>query len=60
MTLSQIHVELYGDVAIVRGVNTQESANPKNSGSVRFTDVFIYRGGAWRALAAQETFAEAN
>jgi hypothetical protein len=27
----------------------------RNAGSVRFTDVFVYLGGAWRAISAQET-----
>ena len=44
-----------GRFAIVRGTNTQTGNGPASSGSVRFTDVFIYRGGAWRAVSAQET-----
>jgi hypothetical protein len=42
-------------MAVVRGVNRQTTAAGVEAGAVRFTDVFVYRGHAWRAIAAQET-----
>jgi uncharacterized protein (TIGR02246 family) len=42
-------------VAIVTGVNAVSSESPEFSARIRFTDVFVKRGGAWRALSAQET-----
>ena len=53
--LSELQVTVQGTMAMVRGLNTQADAAGKVSGSVRFTDVFAYRGGRWQALAAQET-----
>lgn len=55
MKLSDLSVYLLGRFAIVRGTNTQLTADARISGSVRFTDMFVYRGGAWRAVSAQET-----
>ena len=54
LKLTNVSVVLEGRFAIVRGTNTQ-SANGRTLGSVRFTDMFVYRGGTWRALSAQET-----
>jgi ketosteroid isomerase-like protein len=53
--LSDLQVTVRGDMAMVRGVNTQTTPDGKAIGAVRFTDVFVYRGGSWRAVAAQET-----
>jgi hypothetical protein len=55
LKLSNLSVFRNGHFAIVRGTNTQAGSDTASSGSVRFTDVFVYRGGAWRAIAAQET-----
>jgi hypothetical protein len=55
LRLSSLSVFRDGRFAIVRGINTQTGADAASSGSVRFTDVFVYRGGAWRAVSAQET-----
>jgi hypothetical protein len=55
LKLSDLSVFLDGPFAVVRGVNTQVAANGSDGGSVRFTDVFVYRGGGWRAVSAQET-----
>ena len=54
LRLTGFHAQLIGDVAIVRGVNTQ-SAGGKLIGSVRFVDVFVYRSARWQAVSAQET-----
>ncbi|HET8749621.1 MAG TPA: nuclear transport factor 2 family protein, partial [Sphingomicrobium sp.] len=53
--LSELRVTVRGDMAMVRGVNRQTAPDGKTVGAVRFTDVFLYRGGSWRAIAAQET-----
>ena len=42
-------------VAVVTGVNVVTSKAPDFTARVRFTDVFVRRGGAWKALSAQET-----
>ncbi|HEY4231341.1 MAG TPA: nuclear transport factor 2 family protein [Thermoanaerobaculia bacterium] len=43
------------DVAIVTGVNAVSSKSPAFAARIRFTDVFVKRGSAWKALSAQET-----
>lgn len=55
LALDQLTVDVAGDMAVVRGRNRQAGLERKTSGAVRFTDVFVYRDGAWRALRAQET-----
>ena len=55
LKLSDLSVFGNGRFAIVRGTNTQAGGDARSSGSVRFTDVFVYRAGAWRAISAQET-----
>ena len=55
LKLTNLSVTQHGPLAIVRGINTQVGPGGRNAGSVRFTDVFVYRGGAWRAISAQET-----
>ena len=55
LKLSDLSVVEHGRFAIVRGMNTQTAADGRTSGSVRFTDVFVYRAGSWRAISAQET-----
>lgn len=55
LKLSNMSVFLEGRFAVVRGTNTQTGVGGRNMGSVRFTDVFVYRGSAWRAISAQET-----
>lgn len=54
LKLGGLTVDQVGRFAIVRGTNTQR-ANGRTLGSVRFTDIFVYRGDAWRAVSAQET-----
>lgn len=53
--LGDLQVTVRGGMAMVRGVNTQTAPDGKTVGTVRFTDVFVYRGGSWHAVAAQET-----
>ena len=54
LELSALQPKLIGDVAIMRGIDTQKSAG-RIIGSVRFVDVFVYRSGRWQAVLAQET-----
>jgi len=53
--LSALAVSLYGDIAIVRGRSVTRPIADGPSTRVRFTDVFAWRAGAWRAVSAQET-----
>jgi Domain of unknown function (DUF4440) len=55
LKLTDLTVSQNGPLAIVRGINTQVAPDGRNAGSVRFTDVFVYLGGAWRAISAQES-----
>ena len=55
LKLSDLSVVQHGRFAIVRGINTQSGGDGRSSGSVRFTDVFVYRGASWQAISAQET-----
>ena len=55
LALDELSVDLDGDLAVVRGRNRQTGPDGKPAGAVRFTDVFVYKDGAWRALRAQET-----
>ncbi|HEY2034946.1 MAG TPA: nuclear transport factor 2 family protein [Rhizomicrobium sp.] len=53
--LSDVKVELSGDHAIARGINTATKPDGSPLGHVKFEDIFEYRDGMWRALTAQET-----
>lgn len=55
LVLNELTTDVAGDMAVVRGRNRQAGPDGKPTGAVRFTDVFVYRDGAWRALRAQET-----
>jgi len=48
-------VELSGDRAIARGINTATKPDGSLLARVKFEDIFQYRDGMWRALTAQET-----
>ncbi len=53
--LDDLKVNLYQETAIVRGINIVTDQTGRILTRIRFTDVFIYRGGWWQAVAAQET-----
>lgn len=55
LVLDELTADVAGGMAVVRGRNRQTGPDGKPAGAVRFTDVFVYRDGAWRALQAQET-----
>jgi hypothetical protein len=53
--LSNMKIELTGDRAIARGINTATKPDGSLLGRAKFEDIFQYREGMWRALTAQET-----
>ncbi len=55
--LSDLKVQVYGDVAVVTGLNTIKATfkGADVSGAYRFTDVFVKRDGRWQAVATQGT-----
>jgi ketosteroid isomerase-like protein len=55
INLSALEVSIYGDVAVLHGVNTISGPKGKRFARIRFTDVFVYTGGKWKPVSAQET-----
>ena len=55
--LSDLKVHVYGDTAVVTGLNTMKATfkGADVSGAYRFTDVFVKRDGRWQAVATQGT-----
>ena len=55
--INELKVRIYGDTAIVHGLETEKSKYKKEdlSGQYRFTDVFIKRDGRWQAVATHFT-----
>ena len=53
--LEDLTVTLAGGAAVVHGVNRVTDQNGKELARVRFTDVFIYRDGQWKAISGHET-----
>ena len=53
--LVDLKVNLYQATAIVRGTNIIRDQTGRILTRIRFTDVFMYHDGRWRAVAAQET-----
>lgn len=51
---SELHVRVYGDAAIARGILTTTDPQGKLIRKSLFTDVFIRRHGRWQAVSAQE------
>lgn len=51
--IDELKVKVFGDTAIVYGLETEKSTYKGNdsSGQYRFTDVFVKQGGAWKAVA---------
>ncbi|MGE5625460.1 MAG: nuclear transport factor 2 family protein [Bacillota bacterium] len=54
-TLDDLKVRLYGDTGIVTGENVITAQDGSYVYKLRFTDVFVKRGGRWQAVSAQET-----
>jgi ketosteroid isomerase-like protein len=53
--LSELRPHVFGDTGYVRGLNTVIDAQGHATAKVRFTDIFVYRDGRWKAVAGQET-----
>jgi len=54
-TLEELKVRLYGDTGIVTGLNVVVTVDGSTTYKIRFTDVFVKRGGRWQAVSAQES-----
>jgi len=54
-TLSELKVRVYGDTAVVTGLNMAAAVDGSFTTRIRFTDVFVKHAGTWRAVSAQET-----
>jgi len=54
-TLSDMKAHIFGDAAYVRGLNTVKDPAGKTLAQVRFTDIFVYQNGVWKAVAGHET-----
>ncbi len=52
--LDDLKIRVYGDTAVVIGLETEKSSykGKDESGQYRFTDVFIKRDGKWRAVSS--------
>jgi hypothetical protein len=53
--LRDIKIQLYGSMAVARGLNEIRGKDGRIVMRIRFTDVLLYRHGNWQAVAAQET-----
>lgn len=53
--LSELAVRVFGDTAIVTGLNTVTGPQKAWTAKLRFTDVFINRNDRWQAIGAQES-----
>ena len=57
--LTDLQVHVYGDTAVVTGLNTVKATvkGKDVSGGHRFTDVFVKRDGRWQVVATQSSVA---
>lgn len=53
--LSDLQPQVQGDFGYIRGMAAAADAQGKVLARVRFTDVYVYRGGRWQCVAGQET-----
>jgi len=53
--LVECKVRIYGEAAVVTGINTEQSIleGRDGSGTISFTDVFVRRGGQWQVVASE-------
>ncbi len=55
-TIDEVSVRAFGDAAVVTGRTTMTTGGAQPvTVRLRFTDVFIRRGGRWQAVASQAT-----
>jgi ketosteroid isomerase-like protein len=54
---SDMNVLIYGDTAVVRGINTIKAKYGQMdiSGKTRFTNVIVYRDGRWQVVTAHNS-----
>ena len=57
-TLSDLKVRLFGDTAIVTGLNTIVGKHQALVAKLRFTDVFVRQHNQWHAVSSQETLVQ--
>lgn len=57
MTNHDVHVRIIGDVAIVQGMDDEDSSYDGKAfkGTYSWTDIYAKRGGQWLAVASQGT-----
>ena len=57
MRMSEVKVRVWGDCAVATGMATIKGkvGGQDVSGNYRFTDTFVKKDGAWRAVAGQAT-----
>jgi hypothetical protein len=53
--LSELTPHVFGDSGYIRGLATLVDGQGKTVARVRFTDIYVYRGQRWLAVAGQET-----
>ena len=53
--LSDLHAHVQGDFGYIRGLATAINAQGQIVARVRFTDVYVYRGGRWQCVAGHES-----
>jgi hypothetical protein len=54
-TLSELDPHVLGDFGYIRGSATLVDPQGKTVARVRFTDIYVHRGGGWLAVSGQET-----
>lgn len=52
--LQDLRVRVYGDAAVVKGLNVVMDQDGNFLRRVRFTDTFVKRAGEWKAVAGHE------
>jgi len=62
MTLNEMHVRVFGDIAFIQGSDDEKSsyAGKDVSGRFSWVDIFTRRNGHWIAIASQLTPVPAN
>jgi hypothetical protein len=54
-TLTELEAEVFGEAAVVHGVDIVSDQQGKEVMRIRFTDTLGFTNGRWLAVAAQET-----
>lgn len=59
-TLRDLRVRIFGNTAIVTGLNIVHAKDHSLTARIRFTDIFFKRKNQWKAIGAQETMERAT